>query len=154
MSELYVSLKMQDPLHSFRASLTSLSEVHERCKHADEIKKHLREIKVINWRALYINDSDGTFWVQEFPFSELHGGGLSCFYEVTEEDPYYVLESEPHLTSAIKNDAEARSFWDSLGFEEGSAICKASDCSKQTIKFSTFCRRHHFESIRQEACPY
>ena len=145
---------MKDPLCAFRTSLTSLAEVQERCQHADEIKKHLREVKAINWRSLYFNDNDGTFWIQEFPFSELHGGGPSCFYEITGEDPHYFLESGPHLTSIIRDDAEARSFWDSLGSEDGSATCKAPQCTKQTIKFSAFCRRHHFESIRQETCPY
>ncbi|MFC0019543.1 hypothetical protein ACFFQ7_17600 [Roseibacillus persicicus] len=47
-----------------------------------------------------------------------------------------------------------RDFYDSLGPEDDAKCCRDSDCSRGTVKFSVFCRTHHFESLRKESCPF
>lgn len=47
-----------------------------------------------------------------------------------------------------------RDFYDSLGPEDVSRACRQEGCSRGSVKFSAFCRPHHFESLYKQACPF
>jgi len=47
-----------------------------------------------------------------------------------------------------------RKFYDGLGPEDNSSRCKHDGCNRGTVRFSTFCRLHHFENVRREPCPF
>jgi len=49
--------------------------------------------------------------------------------------------------------ADDREFYDQLGPERDGDRCRTPDCARGTIRFSVFCRRHHFERIRGRPCP-
>lgn len=44
-----------------------------------------------------------------------------------------------------------RTFFESLGVERQNTECRHPDCSRGTVQFSVFCRRHHFESVKGRA---
>lgn len=45
-------------------------------------------------------------------------------------------------------------FYDSLGDESEEKQCKKDECSRGVVKFSPFCRIHHFEMIQNRKCPF
>ena len=47
-----------------------------------------------------------------------------------------------------------REFADQLGPEDQSKPCRRDSCNRGTVKLSAFCRRHHFENIRNRAYPF
>ena len=47
-----------------------------------------------------------------------------------------------------------REFYDSLGEERAGTSCRTPDCSRATVHMSVFCRRHHFEIIRNRPCLF
>lgn len=47
-----------------------------------------------------------------------------------------------------------REFADSLGAEDESKPCRRDGCERGTVKLSVFCRRHHFENIRNRPYPF
>ena len=49
---------------------------------------------------------------------------------------------------------EDRRFYDQLGSENSMNLCRAPGCSRGSVRFSVFCRVHHFESIHSRPCPF
>jgi hypothetical protein len=47
-----------------------------------------------------------------------------------------------------------REFYDSLGVENTDNKCRHDGCSRGMVKFSVFCRIHHFEQIKKRPCPF
>jgi hypothetical protein len=47
-----------------------------------------------------------------------------------------------------------RVFFDALGDERPNTRCRAPDCERGAIPFSVLCKRHHFESIQKQPCPF
>ena len=47
-----------------------------------------------------------------------------------------------------------KEFYDALGDERSDVRCKESGCERGAIRFSTLCRRHHFENVKREPCPF
>ncbi len=47
-----------------------------------------------------------------------------------------------------------RVFYDSLDQEDPSKACRSPGCNRGTVKFSVFCRRHHFENVQNRPCPF
>jgi len=45
-------------------------------------------------------------------------------------------------------------FYDKLGPEDSKSRCKHEDCSRGVVRFSVFCKRHHFEMIQHRECPF
>ena len=45
-------------------------------------------------------------------------------------------------------------FYDSLGPEAPGTRCKKVGCGRGTVKFSVFCRTHHFENVKKKPCPF
>lgn len=47
-----------------------------------------------------------------------------------------------------------RAFYEALGPENSDQQCRKEGCARGTLKFSVFCRSHHFESLYQQTCPF
>jgi len=47
-----------------------------------------------------------------------------------------------------------REFYELLGPERTAIRCKRDGCNRGAITASTLCRPHHFEMIKNEACPF
>ena len=47
-----------------------------------------------------------------------------------------------------------REFCDALGPEDSSKQCRRGGCNRGVVKLSLFCRRHHFENIRNRPYPF
>ncbi len=47
-----------------------------------------------------------------------------------------------------------REFYDSLGPEVATPKCRKDGCARGMVKFSLFCRVHHFENIKKKPCPF
>jgi hypothetical protein len=47
-----------------------------------------------------------------------------------------------------------RNFYELLGAEQPSALCRKDGCARGRISHSALCRIHHFESIRGRPCPF
>jgi hypothetical protein len=45
-------------------------------------------------------------------------------------------------------------FYDKLGPEDFQRSCKHEGCGRGVVRFSVFCRRHHFEMIQHRECPF
>ena len=45
-------------------------------------------------------------------------------------------------------------FYDGLGVERAEKPCAEPGCSRGSVRFSTLCRPHHFESIKRKKCPF
>ena len=45
-------------------------------------------------------------------------------------------------------------FYDSLGPEAPGTRCRKEGCSRGTVRFSIFCRVHHFENVKRKPCPF
>jgi hypothetical protein len=43
----------------------------------NEKKSFLKKVKVdnVNWKVYYIDEEGNEKWVEEYPYSEMHGGG-------------------------------------------------------------------------------
>ena len=131
-----------------------MEDLYERVKHSERIKKELSQMKVGNWKALYRNEADDSYWAEEYPFGEMHGGGPSCFFLIEGDDPVAVFNRPEHFTSSIRKEFERKKFWEALGEDEGDQTCRIESCKRKNMKHSVFCKRHHYESIRKEPCPF
>ena len=138
----------------YSSPLQSLASVQERMTHADEIEKTLKKIAVGNWRVLYRCESCGTLWAEEFPYSEQHGGGCPCFYQMECQDPEAWLKTAPYLTMELRTFEEDRAFLSFLLKDEvGPEKCRTSDCLSKKVKLSIFCALHHFENLKKKTVP-
>jgi hypothetical protein len=61
---------------------------------------------------------------------------------------------ERQRTFATWQLADDRKFYDLLGEERANVKCRREPCTRGAIVNGVFCRRHHFESIRNRVCPF
>jgi hypothetical protein len=47
-----------------------------------------------------------------------------------------------------------RAFFEALGEKRREVPCRSEGCARGAISQSVFCRRHHFEMIKKEPCPF
>jgi hypothetical protein len=47
-----------------------------------------------------------------------------------------------------------REFYESLGAERADTCCRRETCTRGAVRWSVFCRPHHFESVRSKSCPF
>jgi len=83
--------------------------------------------------------------------------------EAIDQEPWCPGQSPPlsaEERAALARQAEeatlasSRSFYDQLGSENAAVPCRRAGCNRGTIRFSVFCRVHHFESIYHCPCPF
>jgi len=60
---------------------------------------------------------------------------------------------DPPPANEILHQLELR-FYDSLGPEAPGTKCRGEGCKRGTIRFSVFCRIHHFENVKKKPCPF
>jgi hypothetical protein len=65
-------------------------------------------------------------------------------------------EEEQQLNEDMESERRLldREFFDGLGPERDNPRCRAQGCARGTVRFSAFCRAHHFKMIRGYACPF
>jgi hypothetical protein len=68
---------------------------------------------------------------------------------VSEEERQKRQEEAAEMTLKMHQD-----FYDTLGPEEASRPCRHEGCTRGSVKFSVFCRPHHFESLYKQSCPF
>lgn len=80
-----------------------------------------------------------------------------------DEEPWQQGHSPPRSVEEqarlVKESEEAtrfanRKFYDSLGPEQGGVRCQHAGCSRGSVRFSLFCRVHHYENVRHRPCPF
>ncbi len=145
---------MTDPLQEFRNPLKTIDDIKTRCKASHAILKYLKKVKDGDGKTLYIHEPDNTYWVEEYPYGEYHGGGPSCLYKINDSDPIAYFEAKVDLTREIRKKAEKLAFWEELGEEEGYEDCQERKCTRKKIRFSVYCKHHHYEMIIKERCPF
>lgn len=47
-----------------------------------------------------------------------------------------------------------REFYESLGEERSASYCRREGCERGAVNMSAFCRKHHFEMVRQRPCVF
>lgn len=47
-----------------------------------------------------------------------------------------------------------RDYYEYFGEEDSTKPCRKEGCSRGSVKFSVFCRTHHFESVKKKPCPW
>lgn len=50
--------------------------------------------------------------------------------------------------------SQDRAFYAALGDERPTVPCRANACTRGSIRFSVFCRQHHFENVKGRPCPF
>jgi len=60
-------------------------------------------------------------------------------------------EPPPWEEAKLKLDRE---FFESLGPERMDVPCRTEGCMKGAVQHSVFCRRHHFEMVKKDCCPF
>jgi len=107
-----------------------------------------------DWVSIYKCRACGQQWAKEYPFGEMHGGGSPCFYAIECDDTKIWLAEKAGLPARLRQEDEDQTFFESLGDERSEPRCAASDCSREAISNSIFCRVHHFESTKGQTCRF
>jgi hypothetical protein len=47
-----------------------------------------------------------------------------------------------------------REFYESLGPEDSAKTCRREGCTRGTVKFSVYCRPHHYEKVKGKPSPF
>ena len=144
---------MKDNLASFRAPLRNFADVLSRTEASESIRPYLTKVTDGNWRTIYKDSFHESLWVEEFPFSEMQGGGPSAFYIIHTDDPDTWLKTAPYLSADLRRDKQDADFFSILGPELGPEPCRHTGCTHLRIKMSVFCRIHHFESVLGRPFP-
>ncbi len=134
----------------FASQLETFADVEARIAATSELLPTLDEVASdsAKWLAILRCRVCSALWAKEYPFSERHGGGPVCLYQIPTCDPHAWLASNDGMTHIIRERHEDTMFFNSLGDESGDAVCRNSDCSNKTTQHSVFCRLHHFEMIK------
>ena len=141
------------PCEKFRSPVTTFAEVQERCRASAEIRGSLDSVATGDWFAVLRCRECGSFWAEEWPFSESHGGGPPCYYRIAATDAHEWLHTHEPFTHTLRQQSEDLAFYQSLAPEVGPESCAHPTCSHRRIQHSVFCQRHHFEMIKRKPCP-
>lgn len=60
-------------------------------------------------------------------------------------------KAEPSPSQQHQRDLD---FYDGLGSEDAQRPCEKDGCRRGAVRYSVFCRRHHFEQIEHRECPF
>lgn len=99
-----------------------------------------REEAIRLWLLLSRGELDE---IESLPWQAGYGPSLS------DEERQKLQREAAEFTLKLERD-----FYDSLGPEDRARPCRKEGCDRGTVKFSAFCRPHHFESLRKQPCPF
>jgi hypothetical protein len=137
--------------NSLKEPLRNLEDIYARCKASnEEVYRTLDEIKtsVENWLTIYRCRVCGTLFAEVFPFSEMHGGGPKCLYQIETSDLDNWIQSYVPLTPKLRQAADDSAFFKVLGDEIGPEVCRHDNCTRLRIRNSVMCKEHHFEMLK------
>ena len=137
--------------HVFSSPIRIYADVLAHCEpYTACVRRTLEQVRVLpsEWATLFRCRECGSFWCEEYPFSEHHGGGPPCLYRVETTDAEQWAQSYRPLTPQFRQQHEDAEFFRSLGEEVGPELCQHAGCDRLRIRHSVLCRRHHFEMIR------
>jgi hypothetical protein len=94
-------------------------------------------------------------WADRLADNENDSARLEVFHYYHRFDafPKKLGDPEPPPADQILHQIDLQ-FYDSLGPEAPQTKCRKDGCSRGTVKFSVFCRSHHFESVKRKPCPF
>ena len=142
--------------HDFSSPIHSYADVLARCEASTVgLRRTLEQVRVLpsEWATLFRCRECGSFWCEEYPFGEYHGGGSPCIYRVEVADVEEWARSYQPFTPQFRQQHEDAAFLHSLGDEVGPELCQRPDCGRRRVRHSVLCRRHHFEMITHRDCP-
>lgn len=142
--------------HIFSSPIHSYADVLARCEASTAgLRRTLEQVRALpsEWATLFRCRECGSFWCEEYPFSEYHGGGSPCIYRVESTDVEEWARSYRAVTPQFRQRHEDAVFLESLGDEIGPELCQRPGCGRQRIPYSVMCRRHHFEMLKHRECP-
>jgi hypothetical protein len=64
-----------------------------------------------------------------------------------------VLSIFPELRDRPRCESDLK-FFRAIGPEIGPETCRHADCDRKRVQCSVMCRRHHFEMVMNDFCPY
>ncbi|MBV9865619.1 MAG: immunity 53 family protein [Abitibacteriaceae bacterium] len=76
---------------------------------------------------------------------------LTIFLDWAKTEPDWLAVQ--YETEEQARDRKDKELWAVLGDEVGPELCRAENCTHPHIRYSAFCRRHHFEMMRGYAPP-
>jgi hypothetical protein len=81
------------------------------------------------------------------------------FIEAVERSPLPATDEYAALVLTLASPVPVfkspdRAFYDLLGDERATPLCRLAECERGAITQSVFCRRHHFEKFRGRPCPF
>jgi hypothetical protein len=96
----------------FALPLQSLSDVKDRCALSSMLSASFVNIATDSerWLAIYRCRECGMLWAKEYPFSERHGGGPTCFYQVFPDEPLEWLATAEPITPILRMQDEDLAF--------------------------------------------
>ena len=65
----------------------------------------------------------------------------------------YDAAIEPMVPKMFQGRGDLKLF-QALGSEIGPDMCRRPGCDRKTVRLSVMCRRHHYEMIKEEPCPF
>jgi hypothetical protein len=116
-----------------------LRKQHGKGGYAFESNRHKDLVRTLGLPLFTVGTALANFDRGEFP------DGLSAPQMLRAIDP------PPLEDSRRKVD---RKFYDQLGPEDLTRPCKHNGCGKGSVRFSVFCKHHHFEMIKHYDCPF
>jgi hypothetical protein len=142
---------------NFSPPIRGYADVLARCEASTAgLRSTLEQVRLLpsEWATLFRCRVCGSFWCEEYPFSEYHGGGSACIYrvEATNDDEQWARSYRP-ITPQFRQQHEDTTFLQSLGDEVGPELCQRPGCGRPRIRNSVMCRRHHFEMLKHRECP-
>lgn len=94
-------------------------------------------------------------WADRLAGNESDAARLEVFiyYYRFDAAPKRLGQEDPPPAEQIVHELDLQ-FYNSLGAESSERKCKKEGCPRGTLRFSVFCRRHHFESLKKKPCPF
>ena len=102
--------------------------------------------------------SDSRWIVCKVENAQFHGAGdpdrlgdiLDAFTRWARARPDWLALPDP----ATLEHRDDKAFWTALGEEVGPERCQSEACARIRIRNSVYCRRHHYETIKHQPCPF
>ena len=138
----------------YSSTLLTLDDINNRCNADGIINSTLEDLLSFNFRKIKKCQICNQLWCQEYPFSEMQGGGPSCSYQIETNSPENWIRKSNYLTNDIRQWDEDQSFYNILGDESNDEKCKKENCARGSIPLGVFCKIHHFEMIKKKPCPF